>query len=392
VHVLFAHGLESGPWGRKSLALRDAGHDVTAPDARGLDLDARVGLLVEALRAADPVPVVVGSSFGGIAALLAVRWLEEDGLRLPGLVLCAPALGVPAPARWQIAMPPRCPTVLLHGRDDRVVPIELSRDFAAEHGVELVEVDDDHSLARSIDTLLAIVDRLAAAAPRTPSGLGQAFEALVGIIAHDLRNPLGTVQLTAELLRSGTGDARAKRQGSKIVESVARMVAVLEQAQHYAALLAQPRPARCHGPRDVVDAVAHIVQTLRPEERSAIEVTTAGDTVGPWDPELLTRLLGELVDNALGYRDVDPVCVRIDGSAPERVVVEIENGGAITPAQHAASFVPYSLRKAPRTHGARRLGLGLVLVRRWAELLEAEFSLRADGGRTLARLVLPRAG
>jgi signal transduction histidine kinase len=391
VYVLFAHGLESGPWGRKSLALRSAGHDVTAPDCRGLDLGARVAVLLETLRAADPVPVVVGSSFGGLAALLAAAWAAADGLVVPGLVLCAPALALPVPPHLSIEIEPRWPTLILHGRDDEVVPIEGSRDFARKHGVELVELDDDHSLARSLEPLLTAVESFTDAARPTPSGLGRAFEALLGVVVHDLRNPLGTVQLSAELARTGTADARTTRQAQRIVDNVARIVSVLDQAQKYASLLAQPRVAHEHGPTDASAAVAHVVQTLRPEDRMLVEVSVTGDAFGPWDAEILAWIVGELVDNALGYRtDEDAVKVRIDGSASDRLIVEVENSGVLSDAQRSELFVPYAARKMPRPHGTRRLGLGLVLARRWAEQLSARLAIDSSERHTIARLELPR--
>ncbi len=393
MYVLFAHGLESGPWGRKSLALRRAGHEVLAPDCRGLDLGARVAVLLETLRAADPVPVVVGSSFGGLAALLAVAWAAVDGLHVPGLVLCAPALGLPVPPRWQIEIELRCPTLILHGRADEIVPIEGSREFARTHGAELVELDDDHALARSLEPLLTAIDSFADAARPTPSGLGRSFEALLGVMVHDLRNPLGTVQLSAELARSAAADARATRQGQRIVENVARMVGILDQAQKYATLLARPHVAHEHGPTDASASVAHVVQTLRPEDRMVVEVGASGDALGPWDPEMLACLLGELIDNAIGYRtDEDAVKVRIDGREPERLVIEIENTGPLGDAQRSELFVPYASRKSPRAHGTRRLGLGLVLARRWAEQLSAVLAIESSERRTIARLELPRPG
>lgn len=391
MHVLFAHGLESGPWGRKSQALREAGHEVTAPDCRGLDLGARVTVLLETLRAADPLPVVVGSSFGGIAALLAVVWAAREELVVPGLVLCAPALAVPAPPRWQGSLAPPCPTVILHGRNDAVVPIDDSRVFAREHGVELVELDDDHPLAGSIDRLLAAIEHVTSGARPQRSGLGRTFQALIETIAHDLRNPLGTVQLTAELARASSSEVRATNQSQRILDNVARMVGVLDQAQQYAALLAHRQPRRRPGPSDATAAITPVVQALRPEARLLVEVSVAGDAIGPWDPDLLRQMVGELVDNALGYRSDDaPVRVRIDGSIADYLTIEVENAGPISAADRDQLFVPYASRKSERRHGVRRLGLGLVLVRRWAELLGATLTIRSSATTTLVALQLPR--
>lgn len=161
--ILFAHGLESGPVGRKSQALVDEGHDVVAPDCRGLDLARRVERLVAALVStrAEP-PVLVGSSFGGIAGLVAAMLAAERGAAPRGLVLCAPALAIPPPPQTVERLGCPCPTILVHGTRDEVIPIEVSRRFARAHGVELREVDDDHGLGHAgLPVMLAAVRELA---------------------------------------------------------------------------------------------------------------------------------------------------------------------------------------------------------------------------------------
>ncbi|NCQ34247.1 hypothetical protein GW813_04035 [bacterium] len=49
------------------------------------------------------------------------------------------------------------PTVIIHGKGDEVVPIAVSRDFAAAYpdDVRLIEVDDEHGLAQSLDRIVA---------------------------------------------------------------------------------------------------------------------------------------------------------------------------------------------------------------------------------------------
>lgn len=161
--ILFAHGLESGPVGRKSSALVDAGYDLHAPDCRGLQLAQRIPRLLEAIVEMAPTPLLVGSSFGGIAGLVAAIMAADGGVVVPGLVLCAPALMRVPPPDTVDALRCPAPTVVIHGTRDKVIPIEVSRSFAREHGAELREVDDDHSLAGpGLEAILAAVAEYAA--------------------------------------------------------------------------------------------------------------------------------------------------------------------------------------------------------------------------------------
>jgi pimeloyl-ACP methyl ester carboxylesterase len=155
--ILFCHGLESGPHGRKFHALVGAGYEVLSPDCRGENLAARVRRIAEVMVAEPRPPLVVGSSFGGIAGLLAALEAHAAGVTVPGLVLCAPALQIRQPPADSVELFCPAPTTIIHGLHDEVIPIDGSRTFARDHGARLIEVDDDHSLAHSLDVLLQAV-------------------------------------------------------------------------------------------------------------------------------------------------------------------------------------------------------------------------------------------
>jgi pimeloyl-ACP methyl ester carboxylesterase len=188
---IYLPGLGTGTRTRKGAQLAEAlarqGDALQILDLRLPDPSRiRLSAMVEAARAALPpagIPAfVVGTSLGGAAAAA----LAARESRLSGVVLLAPALhlgdlargrpwlaglaylGVPyfdrhdgrprlldrgffadAEALQLSERPPRCPVLVVHGRDDRRVPIEVSRAWAARHpGVRLLEVPDGHDLFR----------------------------------------------------------------------------------------------------------------------------------------------------------------------------------------------------------------------------------------------------
>ena len=165
--VIFCHGLESTPHGRKYQALVAAGLDVVSPDFQGQNLAARVATLEPVLRAtADPV--LVGSSYGGITALCAAIRFVAAGGPLRGLVLCAPALGHREPPADAMLLHPPAPTIIIHGIHAASVPAAVSQAFAAAHPeVQLVLVDDEHQLAGSIELIVAATRAMALGLPFT---------------------------------------------------------------------------------------------------------------------------------------------------------------------------------------------------------------------------------
>jgi predicted alpha/beta-hydrolase family hydrolase len=158
--VIFAHGLEGRPDGTKATALRAAGLEVVAPDGRGLPLAARIAQLEDAV-SNHPGAVLVGSSYGGLAALV----VADAGRAISAVVLCAPALSLheaPLGHPEQLCVPANVRAVVIHGKRDEVVPVEVSCALAARcPHVELHITDDVHDLRGSLDLLVSVVRRLA---------------------------------------------------------------------------------------------------------------------------------------------------------------------------------------------------------------------------------------
>lgn len=194
----YLHGFASGPLSRKgqylsrvfserglSLELPDLNRPSFAQLSPGAALES-----IDVLCADDRRWCFVGSSFGG---WLAARWAELHPDRVDRLLLLCPGFGladrwplllgpermaqweregalempdgagVMVPVHWRFYLEaceqparPRvpCETLIVHGTADEVVPVEGSRRYAAAHEhVELVEVEDDHALARSVDRI-----------------------------------------------------------------------------------------------------------------------------------------------------------------------------------------------------------------------------------------------
>ncbi len=159
--IIFLHGLESGPHGSKFQSIRDAGWTVSAPDCTGVgDVTQRVAIAREALEAAAGPVVLVGSSFGGLtgARLHADVAGSPVGERIHGLLLLAPALHVEGAEAIDRCHPN---TVILHGVQDDVVPVEASRSFAERFGCMLVEVEDGHRLKDSHARILSLLQQVA---------------------------------------------------------------------------------------------------------------------------------------------------------------------------------------------------------------------------------------
>ena len=153
---MFSHGRESGPWGSKITAMaavvRTHGWAVESVDYRGLDDPGdRVRKLLGAAKELQNPLVLVGSSMGGHVAAAAASRL---GAR--GLYLLAPAFYM---AGYEEYTPQdvACPTAIVHGWHDAIVPVENSIRWAREHQAALHLLDSDHRLEDQIEAICLLL-------------------------------------------------------------------------------------------------------------------------------------------------------------------------------------------------------------------------------------------
>ncbi len=148
-HVVFSHGQASGPWGRKITALaevvRSEGYQAHSVDYRGLDAPReRIARLADYCKELTGDLVLVGSSLGGYVTVASASVLHAQAI-----FLMAPALYFPElpPLRAGIV---DCPTAIVHGWHDAVVPFEHSVRFAQTCRAALHLLESDHNLHNQI--------------------------------------------------------------------------------------------------------------------------------------------------------------------------------------------------------------------------------------------------
>ena len=148
--LIFLHGLDSSSQTEKASLLRALFPGLLTPDFTG-DLTSRMAQLYPIL--GDQTGwTIIGSSFGGLMGAL---FTCQHPRQVRKLVLLAPALTLPEFAA-QLPAPVPVPTVVIHGTQDDVVPLEPVRILAQKVFTNLVYhvVEDDHRLlgtAREID-------------------------------------------------------------------------------------------------------------------------------------------------------------------------------------------------------------------------------------------------
>lgn len=151
--ILFLHGWTSVPGGVKPTFLNDAGHTVLNPSLDDDNFDAAVRTAQAQYDQHQP-DVIVGSSRGGAVAM------NIDSGDTPLVLLC------PAWKNWGTVSKLKRNSVILHSRNDDVIPFTDSEKLVSNSGLPpetLVEVGSDHRLAdpEPLKAMLEACERLA---------------------------------------------------------------------------------------------------------------------------------------------------------------------------------------------------------------------------------------
>ena len=270
--------------------------------------------------------------------------------------------------------------------------------YGAPHPFTESEVETAHAIANhlaSVITRFTAMEKLEDTVRQN--------ELFAGVLAHDLRNPLGAMTTAAQLLLmrlegDRTSGERERRPLGRILESGQRMNTMIEQLLDFTRLRTGGGMPIEPCDTDLEDLCRQVVDELEmanPERR--IERRVAGELRGSWDPDRLLQLLSNLIANACqhGRRDA-PVTVLLDGTSTREVEIEIANEGAIPDALLPHLFSPFRSTQHRRDR-SRGLGLGLYIVR---EIVRGHggtisvTSTEAEGTRFAIRLPrrAPRTG
>jgi pimeloyl-ACP methyl ester carboxylesterase len=148
--IIYLHGLESTSQSGKARQFAEKFPGMITPDFTG-SFEERMQQLKPILGRKKNW-VIIGSSFGG---LMGTVFTCEHPTQVRKLVLLAPALLRDHFAPYLNLEPVSVPTVIVHGTEDEVVPLEPVREIAETLFTDLkyIIVDDGHRLQKTFGEL-----------------------------------------------------------------------------------------------------------------------------------------------------------------------------------------------------------------------------------------------
>ncbi len=232
-------------------------------------------------------------------------------------------------------------------------------------GVELRQRED--MIAKQYAAIEA-----AHAALEEVSAANRAKDLYMGVLGHDLRNPLGAILMSARMmLMRGTLAEEDRSSIARIARNGERMAALIRDILDYARSQGSgglPIAPRRSDMTEICTAMIEEVTLLHPDR--PIHMDVSGEVQGEWDRERVEQVISNLLSNALthGVGDIQVTVVGL----PDEVHVRVHNAGMIPTEQRELLFEPF--KRGPKSKVG--LGLGLYIV---SEIMRAHGgSVRVD--------------
>lgn len=285
-------------------------------------------------------------------------------------------------------------------KDGTVLPMMLNALRHEKQGVVVHEVavlvaqDRDRyeqELIRSRQQLQAMVEQATQLQAQAKERALFA-EQMVGIVSHDLRNPLMVILMSAETLgKSGVtpGQSNAVARILKAAERANRLVTDLldlTQAQLGSGLAVWPTCIDLHA--TVAEAVAELGQAF---PNQALHHVQQG--LGPCtaDADRLVQLVGNLVANAMAYGAPGTPVVVTSAIMQDTFSILVENQGNPIPGHMMQGLFKLMVHGSGDASHARSIGLGLFIV---SEIAKAHGgtaqAVSTPEGHTIFTVVFPR--
>ncbi len=202
-------------------------------------------------------------------------------------------------------------------------------------------------------------------------------------IAHEIRNPLGSIELFAGLIRK-EGDPEVKRWAesiTKVVKSINNLISnmlIFTRPLHVEKELLELKEVV----EECAEAATHALR------EKGIELEIKGKAIRAWaDRELLKQAILNLLINAIqAIEDRGSITVEVGERENEAFISVTDTGCGIPKEVQKKVFDPFFSTKK------RGTGLGLAIVHRIVEAHHGRITLSSVPGRTTFTIYLPKDG
>jgi sigma-B regulation protein RsbU (phosphoserine phosphatase) len=236
-----------------------------------------------------------------------------------------------------------------------------------------------------------IHDRLAEAERRLRVE-GEYRERFIGMLAHDLRQPLNTVALANQALVQSTASGPAAPPllivQNQAAKRMSRMISELLDFTRSRPETGMPLERRFLDLETVAREVIEEMRIGHPDRSFELNVT--GSCEGSWDRDRLAQICSNLITNAIEHSSSPTTAIAVNVTRQsDHVELSVSNQGTPIP----ESLLPLIFEPFRRGTGASRassgVGLGLHIVYEIARAHGGTVAAQSDASATVFRVALP---
>lgn len=206
----------------------------------------------------------------------------------------------------------------------------------------------------------------------------------LGIVAHDLRNPLAGIAMTAELLLEELSGDRHRKDMHRILDASRAMADLLtrfldinriESGQ----ICPELEPIEL---RDFCQSHLERFEQLAQAKGQILELVANGTLFVMADPRFLQEVLDNLISNAVKYSPKDrSIQAVIDQDEGWGTISIIDEGPGFTDQDKKKIFGRFAKLSAQPTGGESSVGLGLSIVKHMVEAMGGGILLKSEEGQ-----------
>lgn len=220
-------------------------------------------------------------------------------------------------------------------------------------------------------------------------------EQMVGIVSHDLRNPLAAIKMAAGLLERSLLEPRQQRFLGQIHHSTDRAERMIVDLLDFTQARVGQGINLSMQSIDLHATVARGVEELRLTfTANTLIHRMEGEGACIADPDRLLQLVGNLVSNAVTYGTPDSEIVITSVFEANVIKVSVHNRGEPIPMEKVDSLYEPAVRLVSDSDETRTVGLGLFIVREIVRAHLGDISVRSsveEGTTFTATLPRPAA-
>jgi sigma-B regulation protein RsbU (phosphoserine phosphatase) len=216
-------------------------------------------------------------------------------------------------------------------------------------------------------------------------------EQMVGIVSHDLRNPLSTIHMGAALLKKSELSLNQLAVVGRLTRAAERANRLIGDLLDFTQARVGKGLAVTRKPIDLHKVVAETLDELAlafPSRRIVHEKQGEGFCAA--DPDRLAQLLGNLVANAMTYGIPETPVTVTSSVIDHSLKLAVHNEGPQIPVAMQAELFKPMARGDVEGSPARSVGLGLFIVSEIAKSHGGRVSLDSGPGGTTFTVTLPR--